>query len=100
MKMKRTIVLLPILLIAASLPSFSKRQHLSQVIGSKQRSASSSLQIKKIALSPSEVVKRYWKASAEGKFAETWKYIDVCNYNQKSSIYRTHFEDLTKLTPQ
>jgi hypothetical protein len=76
---------LPLWLIAVSLSCFVERQCFSQVIGSLPTNAFLSAQNEAPAHSPSEVVKRYWKASAEGKFSETRQYIDPRLFDPKHS---------------
>src|SRR5262249_1926901 len=72
----------------------------SQVISGKNDYITLSIQNEQAAPSPSEVVKRYWKASADGKFSETRRYIDLCSMNPKDSAYKTRIDVLTKLTPK
>jgi hypothetical protein len=89
-----------ILLIVASFSFLGEWQYFSQAIGSKPRTVSSSPQNERAAISPSEVVNRYWRASAAGQFPQTQRYIDFCSLNSKYSVDREIITTLTRLTPR
>src|SRR5262249_31401901 len=89
-----------LLLIVTLFTSLCEQQCYSQVISGKNDYITLSIQNEQAAPSPSEVVKRYWKASADGKFSETRRYIDLCSMNPKDSAYKTRIDVLTKLTPK
>jgi hypothetical protein len=50
-------------------------------------------------LTPSDVVRRYWKVSADGEFNKAWRYIDHCVLNSKHSIDREIIKSLTQRIP-
>jgi hypothetical protein len=85
-------------LISISLSFFGERQCLSQVLGGLPGNAFRPAQNETPALSPSEVVKRYWKASAEGKFSETRQYIDPLLFDPKYSGVEEIQNDIEVLT--
>lgn len=89
-----------ILLIVAFFSSLTERQYFSQAIGIKPRNVSTSPQNERAALSPSEVVKRYWKASTDGKFHETPIYIDFCGLSPKYSVDGEIVKTLTLVIPR
>src|SRR5262249_1008019 len=66
----------------------------------KQENPSSSPQHERAALSPSEIVKRYWNASTIGKFSETERHVDFCSLNSRYSVDREVIKTLTTLTPR
>lgn len=76
-----------------------KQKFISKVINDRPESEVLSSQHERTALSPSDVVRQYWKASAEGKFNQTWRYIDVCGLDSKYSIDREIIKSLTQRTP-
>jgi hypothetical protein len=89
-----------ILLIVALFSFLGERQYCSQAIGVRLRNVSSSSQNERTALSPSEVVKRYWKASTNGKFYETRRYVDLCGLSPKHSVDREIIKTLTVMIPR
>jgi hypothetical protein len=89
-----------ILLIVSSFSFLGERQYFSQAIGFKPQNLFSSPQDAQAELSPPEVVKRYWKASTDGKFHETQRYIDSCGLNPKYPVDREIIETLTLVIPR
>src|SRR5215510_2705911 len=89
-----------VLLIVASFSFLGERQYFSQANSFKPRNASLPPQNERAVLSPSEVVKQYWKASTARQFSETWRYIDFCSLKSKYSADRETIKTLTQLTPR
>jgi hypothetical protein len=89
-----------ILLIGGAFSVLGERQPISQVRCAGLGSDYSSPQNKRDALTPSEIAKRYWKASADGKFSETRRYIDFCSLNHKYSVDRGIINTLARLIPR
>jgi hypothetical protein len=89
-----------ILLIGGAFSVLGERQPFSQVSGAGLGSDYSSPQNKRDALTPSEIAKRYWTASADGKFSETRGYIDFCSLNHKYSVDRGIINTLARLIPR
>jgi hypothetical protein len=104
--MKRTIMLslfyraISILLVVAFFSFPGERRYFSQAIGAGPENASSSPRPEQAALSPSEIVKRYWEASTTGKFSETEKHIDFCGLNSKYAVDRDFIKTLARLIPR
>src|SRR5262245_45332632 len=89
-----------ILVIIAFFSFLGERQYFSQAIGIRPLNVSSSPQNERAALSPSEVVKRYWKASTNRKFHETRRYIDFCGLSPRYPVDSEIIKTLTLVIPR
>jgi hypothetical protein len=89
-----------ILLIVAFFSFLGERQYFSQAIEIRPWNVSSSPQNERASLSPSEVVKRYWKASTDGNFHETRRYIDFFGLSPRSPVDSEIIKTLTLVIPR
>lgn len=76
-----------------------ERQSESEVTDDRLDDTTLSPQHERTALTPSDVVRRYWKVSADGEITKAWRYIDTCGLSSKHSIDMEILKSLTQRIP-
>jgi len=85
--------------VESTVSLLGERQSESKVTDDRLDDTALSPQREQTALTPSDVVRRYWKVSANGEFTKAWRYIDACVLNFKHSIDREIIKSLTQRIP-